>query len=70
MRAAVNAGTADCIPIFLSEIPKIFDYGYMKPDIALVQVTPPDDKGYCSLGTSVDCVRSALIKSGKIVGKQ
>lgn len=41
----------------------------MKPDIALIHVTPPDSKGYCSLGTSVDCVRAALIKSKKIVGK-
>lgn len=42
----------------------------MKPDIALIHVTPPDSKGYCSLGTSVDCVRSALIKSKTIVGKK
>ncbi|XP_017886449.1 uncharacterized protein LOC108628791 [Ceratina calcarata] len=60
VRAAVNAGHADCVPIFLHEIPRIFKEGYVKPDIALVHVSPPDKHGYCSLGTSVDCVRSAV----------
>ncbi|XP_015112914.1 uncharacterized protein LOC107038372 [Diachasma alloeum] len=69
VRGAVNEGHADAIPIFLHEIPKIFDRGHMRPDIALIHVTPPDSKGYCSLGTSVDCVRSALIKSKKIVAQ-
>ncbi|KAH0558094.1 4-hydroxybutyrate coenzyme A transferase [Cotesia glomerata] len=69
VRGAVNEGTADAIPIFLHEIPKIFNQDYMKPDIALIHVTPPDSKGYCSLGTSVDCVRAALIKSKKIVAQ-
>lgn len=47
----------------------MFEEKYLKPDIALVQVCPPDDKGYCSLGTSVDCVRSALSHAKYIVGK-
>lgn len=69
VRPAVDEGRADAIPIFLHEIPKLFNEGHIKPDIALIQVTPPDEKGYCSLGTSVDCVRSALIHSKVIVGK-
>lgn len=69
VRGSVNEGHADAIPIFLHEIPKIFDRGHMKPDIALIHVTPPDSKGYCSLGTSVDCVRSALIKSKTIIAQ-
>ncbi|XP_011309287.1 acetyl-CoA hydrolase [Fopius arisanus] len=69
VRGAVNEGHADAIPIFLHEIPKIFDRDYMKPDICLIHVTPPDSKGYCSLGTSVDCVRSALVKSKKIIAQ-
>ncbi|PBC29839.1 4-hydroxybutyrate coenzyme A transferase isoform X1 [Apis cerana] len=67
VRAAVNAGHADCIPILLHEIPRVFEEKYLKPDIALVQVCPPDDRGYCSLGTSVDCVRSALSHAKYIV---
>lgn len=69
VRPAVNEGHADAIPIFLHEIPKMFNRDLMKPDIALIHVTPPDSKGYCSLGTSVDCVRAALIKSKKVVGE-
>lgn len=69
VRAAVQAGTADCVPIFLHEIPRLFKEGYIKPDIALVHVSPPDEKGFCSFGTSVDCVRSAVSHSKYIVGK-
>ncbi|KAL6445892.1 hypothetical protein ACFW04_000939 [Cataglyphis niger] len=67
VRSAVNAGTADCIPIFLHEIPRLFKEGYLKPDISLIHVSPPDDKGFCSLGTSVDSVRSAVSHSKRIV---
>ncbi|PZC79980.1 hypothetical protein B5X24_HaOG215570 [Helicoverpa armigera] len=41
----------------------------IKPDIALIQVSPPDQHGYCSLGTSVDCVRAALVNSPIIVAQ-
>lgn len=67
VRPAVQAGTADCIPIFLHEIPRLFKEGYVKPHISLIHVSPPDDKGYCSFGTSVDCVRSAVSHSKYIV---
>ncbi|KOC70996.1 4-hydroxybutyrate coenzyme A transferase [Habropoda laboriosa] len=67
VRSAVQAGHADCIPIFLHEIPRVFNEGYVKPDISLIHVTPPDDKGFCSLGTSVDCVRAAASKSKYII---
>jgi len=69
MRPAVNAGHADCIPIFLFEIPRLFQERYIDLDIALINVSPPDDKGYCSLGTSVDCTRAAVDHSKRIVGK-
>ncbi|XP_011505175.1 PREDICTED: uncharacterized protein LOC105367992 [Ceratosolen solmsi marchali] len=69
VRQAVNEGQADCIPIYLSEIPKLFNEGHIKPNIALIQVTPPDSKGYCSLGTSIDCVRAALIHSKVVVAQ-
>lgn len=68
VRPAVNEGRADAIPIFLHEIPKLFNEGHIKPDIALIQVTPPDEKGYCSLGTSVDCARAALVHAKFVIG--
>lgn len=67
VRPAIQAGHADCIPIFLHEIPRVFNEGYVKPDIALIHVSPPDEHGFCSLGTSVDCVRAAASHSKYIV---
>ncbi|EEB17172.1 4-hydroxybutyrate coenzyme A transferase, putative, partial [Pediculus humanus corporis] len=69
VRKGVAEGTSDCIPIFLSEIPKLFHRGIYKPDIALIHVSPPDEHGYCSLGTSVDCVKSALVYSKTVIAQ-
>lgn len=60
IRQSVNEGRADYVPVFLSEIPNLFNQGILPIDIALVQVSPPDDHGYCSLGVSVDVARSAV----------
>jgi acyl-CoA hydrolase len=66
IREAVNDGRGDYIPIFLSEIPVLFKRGILPLDVALVQVSPPDRHGYCSLGVSVD-VASTAIKTAKYV---
>ncbi len=58
-RQAVTEGRADYTPIFLSEIPRLFDEGRIIVDIALIQVSPPDEHGYCSLGVSIDITKSA-----------
>lgn len=60
IRQAVNAGRADYVPVFLSEIPELFKRKILPLDVAIVQVSPPDRHGYCSLGTSVDIARSAV----------
>jgi acyl-CoA hydrolase len=60
IRNAVNEGRADYIPVFLSEIPELFKQNILSVDVALVQVSPPDNHGYCSLGVSVDVARSAV----------
>src|SRR4051812_28406515 len=54
VREAVNAGRADITPVFLSDIPRLFATGVLPIDVALIQVSPPDDHGFCSLGVSVD----------------
>ncbi|KAF5278477.1 hypothetical protein FQA39_LY05966 [Lamprigera yunnana] len=69
VRKAVEEGRGDCIPLFLSNIPKLFDRKIYKPDIALIHVSPPDNHGFCSLGTSVDCVVSALQNSKIIIAQ-
>ena len=60
VREAVNDGRGDYIPVFLSEIPKLFSRGVLPIDVALVHVSPPDRHGYCSFGVSVDTVLSAV----------
>jgi acyl-CoA hydrolase/L-amino acid N-acyltransferase YncA len=60
VRDAVAAGEADYTPIFLSEIPRLFRSGRVPIDVALIQVTPPDEHGFCSLGVSVDIVKPAI----------
>jgi 4-hydroxybutyrate CoA-transferase len=59
VRAAVQEGRADYIPIFLGEIEGLFRSGAMPLDVALVQCTPPDDYGYMSLGAGVDITLTA-----------
>ncbi len=66
-RALVQAGDADYVPIFLSEVPKLFRQGHERVDTALVQVSPPDSHGNCSLGVSVEATRAACEMAGKII---
>ena len=60
VRKAVQEGRADFVPAFLSDIPDFFNKGILPIDVALIQVSPPDQHGYCSLGLSVDIARSAV----------
>ena len=53
-RKAVNDGRADYMPIFLGEIARLFSDGSLPIDVALIQVSPPDAHGFCSLGVGVD----------------
>jgi 4-hydroxybutyrate CoA-transferase len=59
LRDAVNEGRADYIPVFLSEVPRLFRRGILPLDVALLHVSPPDRHGFCSLGISVDVARAA-----------
>jgi len=59
VRPAVAAGRADYTPIYLSEIERLFWSGEMPLDVAFIQTSPPDEYGYLSLGTSIDCSLSA-----------
>ncbi|HEY0591260.1 MAG TPA: acetyl-CoA hydrolase/transferase C-terminal domain-containing protein, partial [Thermoanaerobaculia bacterium] len=59
LRDAVNAGRADFTPVFLSDVSCLFWQGRVPLDAALLQLSPPDRHGYCTLGTSVDCAVAA-----------
>ena len=67
IRQAVREGRADYVPVFLSEIPELFKQNILPLDVALVQVSLPDARGYCSLGVSVDIARSAVNTAKHIV---
>jgi acyl-CoA hydrolase len=69
IRQAVNEGRADYVPVFLSEIPELFKQNILPIDVALVQVSPPDAHGYCSLGLSVDIARSAVNTARYIIAQ-
>ena len=60
LRRSVNEGSADFVPIFLSDIPGLFTSGQVRLDAAIVQLSPPDRHGQCTLGTSVDAARAAV----------
>jgi len=55
--------------VFLSEVPALFRRRILPLDIALVQVSPPDKHGFCSLGASVDCSRAAVQTATKVVAQ-
>jgi acyl-CoA hydrolase len=59
VRKAIDEGRADFVPIFLSDIPTLFSTRRIPLDLALLQLSPPDRHGYCTLGTSVDTALAA-----------
>jgi 4-hydroxybutyrate CoA-transferase len=66
LRGPIAEGRADFIPVFLSDIPELFRSRTIPLDVAMVQVSPPDAHGHCTLGTSVDAALAA-VESAKIV---
>jgi acyl-CoA hydrolase/RimJ/RimL family protein N-acetyltransferase len=68
-RAAVREGRADYTPVFLSEIPALFENGQMPIDVALIQVSLPDKYGFCSYGVSTDVVKAAAENATKVIAE-
>jgi len=69
VREWVNGNRGDYVPVFLSEIPNLFSKGILPLDVVLIQVSPPDEHGYCTLGTSVDATISAVWNCKKIIAQ-
>jgi acyl-CoA hydrolase len=67
VRDAVNTGRADYMPIFLSEIPALFASGAMPLDVCLVQLSPPDEHGFCSFGVGVDTTKGAAAVARTVI---
>jgi acyl-CoA hydrolase len=69
VRAAIERGDADFIPIFLSDIPSLFLTRQVELDVAILQLSPPDAHGYCTLGTSVDAALAAAQAARYVVAE-
>ncbi len=69
VRRAVEEGRADYLPVFLSEVPQLFRSGILPLDVALIQVSPPDRHGFCSLGVSVDISRAAVQTARTVIAQ-
>jgi 4-hydroxybutyrate CoA-transferase len=69
LRKPIAEGQADYIPIFLSAIPPLFTSGTVALDVALVQVSPPDRHGFCTLGTSVDTAKAAADSARLVIAE-
>jgi acyl-CoA hydrolase len=69
VRDIIQEGLGDYTPIFLSDIPRLFDTGQMPLDVALIQVSPPDESGMCSFGVSVDIIRSATENASLVIAQ-
>lgn len=69
LRRCIAEGRADFVPIFLSDIPDLFISGAVKLDVALLQVSPPDAHGMCSLGTSCDAAKAAMESARLVVAE-
>jgi acyl-CoA hydrolase len=69
VRSAVQRGDADYTPIFLGEIEALFERGEMPLDVVFIQVTPPDERGYMSLGVSVDCTLTAIRNAHMVIAE-
>ena len=69
MRNAAFEGKIDYVPAYLSQIPEFFVCKHIGLEVALIQVSPPDEFGYCSLGVSVDITRAGMETSGLVMAQ-
>jgi len=69
VRRIIQEGLGDYTPVFLSDIPRLFTSGQLPLDAALIQVSPPDSRGMCSLGVSVDIVKSAAENASVVIAQ-
>jgi acetyl-CoA hydrolase len=67
VRQAVNEGRADYVPVHLSEIPRLVTSGAIPVDVAMVQISPPDEHGFCSYGVGVECTKAAAERAPTVL---
>jgi acyl-CoA hydrolase len=69
VRHTLKAGNGSYTPVFLSEVPYLFRKRVIPIDVAMIQVSPPDKHGYCSLGVSVEATLSAVESAKHVIAK-
>lgn len=69
IRAAVKQGLAEYVPISIAQVPKLIELGHIPIDVALIQVSLPDEFGYVSLGISVDIIPAALERARLVIAE-
>jgi 4-hydroxybutyrate CoA-transferase len=67
VRAAVNDGRADFVPIHLHEIPGLITSGRLTVDVALIHISQPDEHGFCSFGVGVDATKAAAERARVVI---
>ncbi len=67
VRAAVNEGRADFVPIHLHDVPALISRGQMPIDVALIHISPPDEHGFCSYGVGVDATKTAVENARTVI---
>lgn len=68
-REAVAEGRADYTPVSLGDVPELFRSGAVPIDVALIQVSPPDEHGFCSFGIAVDIVKAAAESAHTVIAQ-
>ena len=69
VRHVIKEGNGSYTPIFLSDMPLLFDRKHVKVDVVLIQVSPPDKFGFCSMGVSVEACKSAIRNAKYVIAK-
>jgi acyl-CoA hydrolase/GNAT superfamily N-acetyltransferase len=69
IRAAVKQGLAEYVPMSISRVPQLIGNGRIRVDVALIQVSMPDEFGYVSLGVSVDVIPAAIAKAKLVIAE-
>lgn len=69
LRKKLDYQRIDYLPCFLSEVPMLFRSGRKRLDVALIQVSPPDIHGFCTLGVSVDVALAAVETASLVIAQ-
>jgi acyl-CoA hydrolase/RimJ/RimL family protein N-acetyltransferase len=69
IRTSISEGLGSYTPIMLLDIPRLFSNGQIPLDVSMIQVTPPDSRGMCSMGISVDVAKAAVENSKLVIAQ-